>query len=286
MKKALCFIHLPKCGGSSILNAIAPQTSKLSGFLNRFQTRLNPEYLKRICHIDTERTRVIGSILTSHKLTSVVNTHEVVLRSRKVLLLDALLDGYQVVLGHVPIDAATIEAFEADYNFVSVLRQPIDRWISHYTFHAMTRNRPEMLSFDEVVKSLTEDWGRINARTFAAFYSGLSKFEEWDSDEGVERAIANLNGFRWIGFIEDIEEVEKGLGELLGRKVHMKRVNKQGDRSKFDFDRTKINELFNDELRSIIGDACRRDIEIFSAAKERWSPVKPAVDPSADLANE
>src|SRR4030042_2161170 len=104
----ICYCHVPKCAGISVSSAIARK------FLKLHERILIPNF-----GVDLEATGRASKI-TSRPMGNL----------REELLAYALsLSKYKFASGHIPCRPKLVEEFHKTWNFVTILRNPVDRWI-------------------------------------------------------------------------------------------------------------------------------------------------------------
>jgi hypothetical protein len=203
----ICFIHVPKCGGSSVARGIAESYS--------YSERLIvPNW-----RISLRASQTAATLLGR----SMMDVRETVLAYK---LAEARA---KFVTGHIACRPTTREAFEHEWRFVTVLRDPVSRWISEFVYNtygaqAWARNT---LPLDEYVEAPI---GAATARRYIEYFS------TWRPGEAVEphhidNAVANLKRFAAIGVLEGLQAFAATLERILGRTVRIPQVNASPKRS-------------------------------------------------------
>lgn len=206
------FHHVPKCGGTSVGRALRKRYL-LS------QTTVTPEASFRAFEAFTRRTDRDQMLID-------------VLDLREQMLLYHMFEDVRGISLHVRFSQAAWELFSDRYKFVTMLREPVARFISHYNWsfdkpyaHAWIEEE-----FDAFLE--TERARRLGA-TFVEYYCGLPKETDICSDVAIAAAIENLQKFSVIGDLAKIKYFESDIHEALGVRVKVRHENRAGDGRKF-----------------------------------------------------
>jgi hypothetical protein len=233
--KKICFSHVPKCAGAALGHAIA----RRYGILDRI--------LIRNFHLESEASG------NASKATSVP-----VRDLRENVLAYVLAEGkYKYVSGHFRCRPATVAAFREEWHFITMLRHPIDRWISGYVY-----DRYKLLSWAQtdlsVEQFLESRRGRINGMMYLIYFSNIpqgpliSNYQQY-----VDEAEANLRSFALVGILENLEEVAQTFCGILGKPLKVTAVNPSPNPQ-------AAEEIRKDkELMERIAEVCQPDIELY-----------------------
>jgi hypothetical protein len=200
------FHHVPKCGGTSVGRALRKRYL-LS------QSTVTPESSYRAFEAFTGR---------SDRQKMLVD----VLDLREQMMLHQLFEDVRCVSLHVRFSDVAYSRFSDNYKFITVMRDPVSRFISHYYWsygkpHAHARIEE---GFDEFLE--TEHARRLGA-TYVEFYSGLSKDSDMRSEAAINQAIKNLHSFSAVGRLDDLSDFEMQLRKELGVKISIGHENKR-----------------------------------------------------------
>ena len=200
--RRICFVHIPKCGGSSFRTAI----SKYGPF----------GLIKRK-----------GVHAMSAKKSYQEAVHEGIdpLIYRENVLIDLLSKSqYKVVFGHFRCTSKTRERFQDRWKFVTLLRNPVDRWISHYhydRYKSSTHHKTELDIHQYIKSEEGKRVGTLYLRHFSSYTEdiGISKVDY------VIEAVQNIKAFDSCLILEEIQDTMPDLESLLGIKFKMRRRN-------------------------------------------------------------
>ena len=179
----LCFIHVPKCAGTSVARAIEAEYGRLA--------RRGLDARKSL--VDAQRA---GKPLRLFRLER--------------LQTDLRVGRLRLLSGHYPPDLETIMAWRDRWRFVTVLRDPVARTLSQYFYNRYKDNdhfRTE-LSIEGQFAGL-EGIGRCR-RYLALFGAG----EKDDLEKGVDLAKRTLDAFDRVGITERLDAFAESLSGL------------------------------------------------------------------------
>lgn len=228
------FLHLPKCGGTSIDKA-------LRSFYQPFE----------ICHLDN---------------ASCVNTAQMLSRDLDDYRRDLLLyylgrENKRYLGGHFAYSKKAHLEFGDKWYFITVLRHPVDRWFSHY-FYNRYKTTDELFRISEDLSTFVD-----SSRALVLGRQYVMNLTEGEiqpnelsnvSDATVTSAIKALNTFSLVGCLEHLDVMKKDFKKLFGVKFYMQTSN--------------VNPLSKDEqhkqisvrLRKRVEEICEPDLQIYN----------------------
>ncbi len=234
MRKRLCFVHIPKCGGTSINEAFRKSLhlsalSLRSGKVDAAKTRKESEK-KKVDLLTLRQEKLVKHLQKKH---------------------------LRYVKGHVRCTDEVRSRFEDQWVFVTVLRDPVKRWISQYFFNVHKKNDhfKHDLSLDAYLDS--DDGVKIGSQYVDFFTDGT----DLRSPEGIQKAIDNLSKFSIVGILEEMESFTSKYEDLFGKHLII------GNRNINPLSKDRITKEVTDSQMKRIVEICQPDMEIYNHFK-------------------
>lgn len=237
------FTHVPKCAGSSLsislLNGIYSNLVKNSPLTTGIDTKL------------------------AYKISNITGVNEQTVR--EIQLASYLASGRKVfVTGHCYASPKLVAEFKNDWKFITVLREPTERFISEFVYNTYkeqnwkknTMDISEYISTDKMLKS---------GVTYARFFSGMS-LEEILTDQktAIERSVENLQNFYKIGFLNDLDSWITELNKELGFNIKVKNTNSSPNKD-------LVESIIADTVKvKRIRELCKVDLAIYESVNNNF----------------
>jgi hypothetical protein len=237
-RQRLVFHHIPKCGGTSVARA------------------LRMRYLFSQATVHPLHTFAVAEDL--HKSESLATTLAGMYELRQQLLLYLLHEDVHCIAGHVPFSEVAFEKFQPKYRFITILRDPVERFVSHY-FHSYERDDYSRIELSLEAFVETDDARRLGS-TYVAYLSGLPWGGDFTSDEAISAACTNVGKFDCVGFVDDMAGFAKRLRGVLGvspRIGHENRGKAAG---------ASYRERLAPDLIGQIEELCAPDLRVYELA--------------------
>lgn len=231
----ICFPHVPKCAGVAVENAIRRQYSlKEKALTSSFRVNL------RACQRAAEATSTPASQLRQHMLACALASPRNVFAT-----------------GHVACKPQLVSAFLDEWRFITVLRDPVERWISNYVYdrHKTTDWAKVDIPVEEYLES---ERGRNGGMIFLRYFSSMEEPPpSGEHGRFVDEAEANLRRFAIVGAAENMAKIEEDFRRVFGRGLTIRRSNRTPDPGA----KQKIKD--DSKLLGQVREVCQPDIELY-----------------------
>lgn len=233
------FHHVPKCGGTSVGRAL-----RMRYILS--QTTVTPESSFRAFETFTGRTDREQMLID-------------VLDLREQMLLYHMFEDVHGISLHVRFSQLAYEKFHDSYKFVTILRDPLARFVSHYHWSRRKPTAHAHIGEDFETFLGTERARRLGA-TYVEFFCGLPKDTDVTSDVAIEAACENLKKFDVVGKLSALDQFERDIRETLGVRVKIGHENARKKKP------GGPGELDDPVLRARIEELCAPDLAVWNSA--------------------
>jgi sugar phosphate isomerase/epimerase len=233
------FHHVPKCGGTSVGRALRKRYI-LS------QATVKPEESFRAFAAYT------GRVDREQMLVDVASL-------REQMMLYHLYDDVRCVSLHVPFSDVAYAHFNARYKFITILREPVSRFVSHYFW---SYGKPD--AHARIEEDFEAFLGTARARRLGAsyveYYSGAPMAPDLADPELIARAIGNLHErFDVVGRLDDLVGFQAKLRQTLGVRI------KVGHENKARQPQATRKTMVTPELMARAREVCAPDIAVWDA---------------------
>lgn len=241
LRVPLVFMHLPKCGGTSLseaLYATVPIQNRI-GVIDALSTRRAAALLHFGCDCP---------ILCHDDMAHGHHTFAL----RRALLFQHMCWNSRLIHGHLLFSETARRTFGRHYRLITVLRDPAARMISNYRMA-----RRAGLTAPDFSRYLETPLAAQHARVYLRYLSGQNAPDAADLDRLQARAIGRLAQFDLIGFLDRLPDFTRALRDLAGAALRIPRHNRSTDTAPglSDGDRDRMAELLAQDQR--IYDAAR-----------------------------
>ena len=242
------YMHIPKCGGTSVANAIR----------NCYLT-LNPEQDRVTFHLDP---------YAAHE-GAVLGRQDPLGYYRHLLRYCLGCREYQYVYGHFSFDEVAYEAYHNEFRFVTLLRDPVKKWLSLYFF-----NRHKDGEFFKVEEDLETflatptavGYGCDYIMQFAGNYACEPAphegycYEQYTTQAAIDHAVGNLAKFDLVGVLEQLDRFADRFQQQYGAKLSITHKNRN------PLAQQRQNEQISEEMLAKIRELCRPNLALYHYA--------------------
>mgnify|MGYP003640409963 CR=1 FL=1 len=264
----LAFVHVPKSGGISIDLAMREQFAKAG------QPRFSREGVIAMSLATFEQ-----DISNLDNIAQFSDHHAKQLNG---LLAYHLAQNWQYISGHVCTNQHILKKFSNHYNFITVLREPVSRFISNYTYNKLTNSLPIMapnnLSTDnliaEVDSILEHRRGWQMANVMSMCITGRFAKNENDAEDMQDEFYKNLENYKVVGFLDNLDDFSQQIKTLTNKQINIGSHNTTNsflDEQKQHVKSTLQNYFNEPAVTTKLKHLCRFDIQNYQRAKEKYS---------------
>ena len=249
--RALVFVHVPKCGGSSVERALR---------------RARPLGRRLIGPDETYRA---AAAMLGAAPDDADRRHEVLMRAsemRRDLLHPYLAEGARLVTGHAPLGAHTLDAFpHADV--VTAMRSPRARLRSHLVFNAGPRAGHGRTGMT-LARFLETPRATVMGALYVKYLAGLPMTADLTTQGAGDAARRTVDRLALVGFTEDMEGLAANLSALAGARLRIGHENRGED-----------GPTLPDALSDRIHALCAPDDQVYAHARARFGERRHGVRP-------
>jgi hypothetical protein len=281
----VAFIHIAKCGGSSVDFALR---SALAGTGERridkkasivaSMTSFNQGFPSM-----EKQTKGYSEAFSEHHARHLQKVTEYYLQLQ-----------WQYISGHVTINSALLKQYQQEYAFITILRDPVERFISNYIFNKLTNSTNIMLpnnihtngsddhSTDNIISEakniLTSQRGWQMANSPSMYITGRYPQNADDAKSMQAEVAENLALFKVVGFLDNLTAFEKDCSALTGREIKIGQRNsinsamKNNGQEKENAIKSTLKEFFK-ETSTIkeVNKLCQFEMENYLKIKDKNS---------------
>ncbi|PIG90646.1 hypothetical protein CSQ79_25750 [Gloeocapsopsis sp. IPPAS B-1203] len=247
------YLHLHKCGGTSITQAIKACYQNISSITENNTFHLNGAAASSAAHKTFE-----------DNLDSENNDYLVGKFRENLLLYYMCQPKINYIAGHFSFSEVAYQNFSNKYAFITVLRNPVKRWISAYFYNRYTISKLD----EDFYEFLSSERALKGGCMYVKSIGGPNKSGDYTSEDAVKRAKENLHKFSIVGLLEHKEEFVNQFEQRFGRKLKIRSYNRSIQSEGFK------KSFITEEIETKIKELCRPDIEVYEYALNHFLKTK------------
>lgn len=239
IKPNIFFMHIPKTGGTSVNSAIM-----------KF-------YKRSFYYIDPIISQKAAGILYDLDDSSIIGKPK--FRFREHLMLYEMVKGTQYVSGHVNFNLDIWNVYHSQYAYVTVLRDPVNRYISQYFFDAFKKSEHARVN-EDLEDFIKLKRGKKRGYSYITYLAGSPRSSNWTMIERIKTAKNNLSKFQVVGFLENMDVFVSDFKSNFGLNLRVPYKNKN----------PVCNPKLDGNIVNKIRKICEPDIELYEYAREKF----------------
>jgi len=241
MQHKLFFLHIPKCGGTSLDAAIRAGYSAPADLIAH--VRLDPVASLRAAKLAGVDAGVLSQSLLYYFMAQA---------------------GVRYISGHFTYCETAHRTFGSEWEFITLLRHPVARWFSHYFYNRYKPGEHYRISEDLPTFVTSPRALRLaNASVLQLTGRGMDEILARPRQCAFE-AIANLEKFALVGCLERLDTFISQFAERYGARLDVPRL--QTNPAPPSLQAAQID----DALRQRVEEMCRMDVQVYEHALSRW----------------
>lgn len=203
----IVFHHVPKCGGMSIARGLV-----LTYYPFRFLLKGKAGFPGGL------------NVAATETVEKLFPTDQFLLR-REILAYQLAKGTSPLVFGHYPFSPRVRDRFGDSWAFITLLRNPVDRWYSEYFYDRFKKKGVGKTDMG-LEKFLESNDGRGYARSFVNYLTEAPDPIAKASEKEANLALEALSCFDAVGCLERLEQFRTLMGRRFGRRPFFPHVNR------------------------------------------------------------
>lgn len=234
---------MPKCGGTSIYRAIRDSYGLIERAHGRNIFGLDPV-------ASLKSSKLVGEPLRDFR--------------EKLLLYYMSKESQRLIYGHFFYSQASFDTYGSEWNFITILREPVSKWLSQYFYNRYKDSNHFKLD-TELERFLDSNESISMGRDYVYnLTDGISQ-EEASSPEAIDQAIKNLQNFSIVGLLENIESFAKEYEAQFSAKLSIKKHNRN------PLSKVKQDKMVSGELLQRIEEICQPNTLVYQSILKKSS---------------
>jgi len=233
------FLHVPKCGGTSVNVALREAYGLRSGM--RVDLRGNVHH-EAFYWLDAAASKSAADAMQ-------VPLHE---HREHILIHEMSRSHKKYISGHFQFSEVAHRTYHDTYAFITILRDPVERWYSTYFY-----NRDKTSDHFAIKDTLENYVQSASAQSTGNLITHSFAGSDRSTDTMVASAIENLAKFDVVGVLEDLGAFKRDLRYVLGADIDIPIRNTSPTPA-----HQRRKEITPDIHRKVVA-LCRQDREVY-----------------------
>jgi hypothetical protein len=174
---------------------------------------------------------------------------------------------YKYITGHFTFSEIAYREFKNEYAFMTILRDPVKRWISSYFFNRYKQHDHRKID-EDITTHLKSEFGRSQGYEYVKFIGGANPNGDYQSREAIDRAKNNLHKFDLVGLLEYQEDLLEQFHHRFGIRLELEKRNQSPASEAYR------KSLVTEEIREKVMAICEPDHEIYQYAVDNFVKTK------------
>lgn len=231
------FLHIPKCGGTSLRLAIEdafnfPKDSKKYDF-----------------HLD-----IMALDSASKNLEK-----PIIELKREVLNYCMAHKSYRYISGHFAYSEKAMNSYGDQWKHITILRDPVSKFFSQYFYNRHKKNDHHKLDCRLEDFLETDEAQHLGRNYIYLLVDGIFS-QEAAQNMAIDQAIENLKKFTLVGSLENLDWFYEDFNNIFGTQLKIEERNKNPLSDK------QQKQQITDEMRAQVEEICQPNLQVYQAA--------------------
>lgn len=254
LRDRIFFLHLPKCGGASLSHAIHWSYRTLDIRQDRNMISLDPA-----------ASADVARLIYQTNYPDDTNDDYPILKVREHLLLYFMGQNHvRYLSGHFIFSDPAHRAYGSKFAFITLLRDPVKRWISAYFYNRYKTAEHRKIEAD-IMPYLESHFGQSQGYEYVKFLGGADESGNYTCQQAVDRAKQNLHKFEIVGFLEQRDDFINKFEARFGVRLKLEKRNESPASEAVR--QTVITPAIEEKIKMI----CQPDLEVYQYALDQFA---------------